>query len=333
MKRRGGGVARAVCAAACVAAWHAAGAAAAGGGGALRPLRSRVEALGHGYVSPDEWERLAGEIEAVRRAAEAAGDGDAAAEAAWLLARGWSLLRGDTGRALALLREARSRREGQRPEAMRRLFLLEAELLAEQGDESGLRLLVAEYRSGPWYRPEPFLYRGGQGRDVPLEVTRPRARGGGEDLALVAMRRFLAQAGAAAGRRFPAFSVRDVAGREWTVAGLAGHVVLVDCWVSGWTPWHERLPGLEGVYRRHREQGFLVLGICQNLSGTSLLDFAAGDTAPAWPQVPGSAARDLLRALGVYGDATNFLLDREGRIVGRDLHGVDLERAVAAALE
>ncbi len=49
-----------------------------------------------------------------------------------------------------------------------------------------------------------------------------------------------------------------------------------------------------------------------------------------WPQVYGE--RSLVRELGIFGEATNYLLDQNGVIIGRNLRGADLAAAVNRAL-
>jgi len=49
-----------------------------------------------------------------------------------------------------------------------------------------------------------------------------------------------------------------------------------------------------------------------------------------WPQVTPDPA--LLRKLGIFGEATSFLIDQNGQIVGRDLKGTQLTDAVKRTL-
>lgn len=54
-----------------------------------------------------------------------------------------------------------------------------------------------------------------------------------------------------------------------------------------------------------------------------------------WPQIAEGEGfeSEIVRAFNVRGTPTYFLLDRQGRIAARDLHGPELEAAVEEALD
>jgi hypothetical protein len=318
-----------------LAAWAVCAAGAAGESTApaeaLAGLRHRAEALGHGYVSAAEWRALADELDALTVRADAAADYETAVASRLVKAQAIAGLRGQLDEALAVLRETRARWADHTPVAMRPVFVYEAELRARRGEETAIRQLMGAYRNSPWYVPEPFAYTVGEGRDTPLAIKRPYARGS-DDLTLTAMARYLAQGRTAGGDLFPEFAIEDVDGARLSRTSLAGRVVLVDVWVSGSVPWHEQLPARIALYRRHRADGLEIVGICQNLSAPSLRDFRRRNRDASWPQATAAAAQPLLRELGLYGDAASYLLDREGRVVARNLSGADLAEAVRRAL-
>ena len=86
------------------------------------------------------------------------------------------------------------------------------------------------------------------------------------------------------------------------------------------------------LYDRFSGEGFVVLGVCQNLNARALRDLLGRRARIAWPQVPREEAGAFLKELGLHGEASNLLLDRDGRIIGRNLYGSDLAAAVRAAI-
>ena len=63
------------------------------------------------------------------------------------------------------------------------------------------------------------------------------------------------------GRPAPAFSLRNIEGREVTLSGQRGKVVLLNYWYSGCFPCREETPDLIRLYKAHKDRGLVVLGI------------------------------------------------------------------------
>jgi peroxiredoxin len=133
----------------------------------------------------------------------------------------------------------------------------------------------------------------------------------------------------AVGALFPGFHVVDARGREWTLEDFRGKVLLVDFWARDWTPWKRDLDNLRAFHDRYDINGFEVLGICLEPAPGDLASFAASQRIP-WPLVGGDGT--LAKQLGLFGEAANFLVDRNGVIIGRDLRGADLAAAAKRAL-
>ena len=133
--------------------------------------------------------------------------------------------------------------------------------------------------------------------------------------------------------------VTSAAGGHETVAPFRGPVLLVVNVASqcGFTP---QYAGLEALYRRHRDRGFVVLGFPCNQFGrqepgsdTEIQDFCKDRYDVTFPvfskiDVNGPTAHPLFVYLksqkaGVLGSGsikwnfTKFLIDRSGRVVSR----------------
>ena len=153
------------------------------------------------------------------------------------------------------------------------------------------------------------------------------------------------------------FSATALDGTDQSLAQYAGQVALVVNTASkcGFTPQYR---GLEELYQRHRDAGFVVLGFpCNQFahqepgSAEEIADFCSVNYGVSFPMfatvdVNGAGAHPLWRwlkqekgGLGVSTvkwNFTKFLVGRDGRVIGRygpatapARIGADIERALA----
>lgn len=291
-------------------------------------LVSRLQQMGHGYHTEAEWNELFGEIERQEAAAREQGNLGEVVEIGLIEAMVYSDMQRDYRRALAVLQELRDEFGAAAVPNMKKVYVKQAEVLSKLGDEQGIVQLIAEFKRSPAYDPENYSYTGGQGRDVPLAVTRPAGRGS-DSVSVSAMEMYRTRARYAPGREFPPFEATTLDGKPFRLADWRGKVVLVDFWLRGWDPWRSELPNLVALYRAYRKSGFEIVGVSLARDTAGLADFLK-EQGVKWPQVAGDTA--LSRKLGIFGEATSFLLARDGTIVERDLRGADLSAAVRRAL-
>lgn len=294
----------------------------------LNELSSRVQSMSRGYYAASEWERVIGDLDVLALRAEEERDWNVLLEARLLKSVVFADLLKDYDRGLRVIRQTREKLKGMKTTNMARLYVREAEILALQGDEAGITRLIEEFKQSPYFDAETYPYRGGWGREIPLTVVRPRARGH-DSLTVTAMEVARQRARANRGRLFPDFALRDARGNLVQFADFRGKVVIVDFWSPHWTLWRQDLPNLLYLKKTYGPQGLEIIGIPQ---GIPLLEAAAfaRQNGMSWPQLQSDP--DLARRLGVYGDTVNFLVDRDGVIVARNIRGADLIRAVRLAL-
>jgi thiol-disulfide isomerase/thioredoxin len=133
--------------------------------------------------------------------------------------------------------------------------------------------------------------------------------------------------------KFPDFNEKDVAGRPLSIANYKGKVVLIDFWATWCGPCVGELPNVLKTYQKHHSEGFDIIGISLDQDQARLTTFTS-QKGMSWQQFfDGQGWQNKLAVkYGIESIPATFLLDGEGKIIGKDLRGDDLEVAVAKAL-
>jgi peroxiredoxin len=294
----------------------------------LNRVLSALQAISHGVYSPREWEEVMRELDDTSARAVREGRPDIVVQARAIKAMALADIRRDIPSALRVIEEAKREFGHQRLPSVRRLFIQQADYYGRLGDADGVRRTIEEFRNNPNYDAAAFPVILHEGRNTPMTIARPFARGS-DSVSVTAMSAARERSRYAPGNLFPDFSWIDASGRPGSISGLRGKVVLVDFWHPRWTPWARDLPQLKRTYQQWHRQGFEVVGVSLDRDSDASREFAAAERLP-WTLVYGET--ELPRRLGLFGQAANFLLDANGVIIARDLRGSDLADAVRRAL-
>ena len=125
----------------------------------------------------------------------------------------------------------------------------------------------------------------------------------------------------------PGFSLPDLAGKTVRLEQYRGTLVLLNFFATWCGPCREEMPGMERLFRAHRDQGFVVVAVNLQESAKTVRPFVQ-ELKLSFPivlDVEGSVSREYgVRALPV-----TFLIGRDGNIVWRAIGGRDWESAQA----
>ncbi|HTL55092.1 MAG TPA: TlpA disulfide reductase family protein [Candidatus Limnocylindrales bacterium] len=135
------------------------------------------------------------------------------------------------------------------------------------------------------------------------------------------------------GGQLPGFDEKDVARKPLSLASYQGRVVLLDFWAIWSKPCMAQLPNVLDIYNKYHARGFEIIGISLDPDEMRLTAFTAQNGIP-WQQFfDGKVWKTKLAVqYGITTIPANYLLDRDGKIAGKNLHGPALEREVARLL-
>jgi peroxiredoxin len=132
------------------------------------------------------------------------------------------------------------------------------------------------------------------------------------------------------GATAPAFTQPTPDGKKVALADYRGRYVLVDFWASWCKPCRAENPAVLKAYNAFKGRNFEVLGVSIDNNRDKWLKAIADDQLP-WAQVSDLQGGDgeAPRLYGVRSIPQNFLLDPQGKILAVNLHGAELEAALA----
>jgi len=112
-----------------------------------------------------------------------------------------------------------------------------------------------------------------------------------------------------------------------------GNVMLIDFWASWCAPCRRANPEVVAIYAQYNTKGFEILGVSLDRNAASW-EKAIADDKLTWPQISdlkywNSEGAELY---GVPAIPHTVLIDREGTIIAKNLHGDELREAIESLL-
>ena len=125
-----------------------------------------------------------------------------------------------------------------------------------------------------------------------------------------------------------------VDGNPIALSSFKGKVVLIDFWASWCGPCRKEMPNVVKAYAKYKNKGFEIYGVSLDDNKDRWVEAIAKDGI-TWPQVSDLKKweSNVVRDYNINSIPHTVLLDRDGKIIAKNLRGEDLEKKLAEVLK
>jgi len=138
----------------------------------------------------------------------------------------------------------------------------------------------------------------------------------------------------AVGMMAPDFTMNDIEGNPISLSSFKGKFLLIDFWASWCGPCRRENPHVVKLYTEFKDQGFDILGVSLDQKKDAWLK-AIEDDKLTWNHVSDLKgwSNEAAKLYAVSGIPHTVLLDKDGKIIAKNLRGDELHNKVAELLK
>lgn len=113
----------------------------------------------------------------------------------------------------------------------------------------------------------------------------------------------------------PDFTLKDLKGTQVTLKNFKGRVVFLNFWATWCPPCRREMPSMERLYKQLKDRDFTMLAVDMQESEKQVRAFISEFSLsfPALLDLNG----DISSLYGIVGLPTTYIIDREGKIIGK----------------
>jgi peroxiredoxin len=136
------------------------------------------------------------------------------------------------------------------------------------------------------------------------------------------------------GELAPDFKLLTPEGKELALSDLKGKIVMIDFWASWCRPCRKENPRAVQIYNRFKNKGFEILSVSLDQQREAWLQAIEADGMP-WKHISDLKGWqcEAAKLYGVSSIPYTMVVDKEGRILAKNLRGEVLERRIAKEFE
>jgi peroxiredoxin len=137
----------------------------------------------------------------------------------------------------------------------------------------------------------------------------------------------------AIGSPAPNIELENPEGTKIALSSLKGKVVLIDFWASWCRPCRMENPNVVRLYKEYKDKGFEVYGVSLDKSKDDWIK-AIKDDGLSWTHVSdlGFWQSSVVKLYNITGIPQTYLVDKDGKIIGKGLRGEELEKKLKQVL-
>ncbi len=132
----------------------------------------------------------------------------------------------------------------------------------------------------------------------------------------------------APGSSAPEFTLPTTTGEQFSLKSLQGHIAILDFWASWCAPCIAEMPVVKEIYAKYKDKGLKIVGISMDNSEAAWLK-AIDKVQIPWIHVSslkGMKRCPVAQLYQVYAIPKLYIIDKEGKIVAKDLRGEELKK-------
>jgi thiol-disulfide isomerase/thioredoxin len=136
------------------------------------------------------------------------------------------------------------------------------------------------------------------------------------------------------GQEAPDINLSSPEGTPIALSSLRGKIVLIDFWASWCGPCRKEMPHVVQAYKKFKDKGFEIYGVSLDLDRGRWIE-AIGKDGITWPQVSDLKQwqSEVVRLYNIQSIPYTVLLDKEGKILAKNLRGEQLEQKLAEVID